>query len=267
MTEQVPPLLYKYCRCNRYNEDIILGGEFYLSRPSTFNDPFDCRALVRLEGTDEELRVFLRDCVLPHTDLPAEEVEPRLDELFASGRADRYRSAECAAQMTEKFREHMEVLCLSQVRDDIVMWSHYADHHRGVCFGFSTGHSDLLQAAEKVQYSKSFPVLNALRTNEKDLHRGFVGTKFITWKYEKEWRVVRAATEAQRYVFPPGTIKEVIFGSRISNDDRRRLILMLHFRGTQPQYFKAIECREEYKLQIIPLSLDDDMIRDALAGR
>ncbi|MFH1007646.1 MAG: DUF2971 domain-containing protein [Candidatus Latescibacterota bacterium] len=266
MTEQVPLLLYKYCRCNRYNEDIILGGEFYLSRPSTFNDPFDCRGPIRLEGTDEELRVFLRDRVLPLQDLPTEKVEPTLDKLFASGRANWYRSAEFAAQMTAKFREHMEVLCLSQVRDDIVMWSHYADHHRGVCFGFSTEHSDLLQSAEKVQYSMSFPVLNALRTNEKDIHRGFFGTKFITWKYEKEWRVVRAATEAQRYAFPPGTIKEVTFGSRISNDDQRRLILMLHFRGTQLQYFRAVEHPEEYKLQIIPLPLDDDMIRDALAG-
>jgi len=261
-----PKILYKYRPCDKYNEDIILGNELYLPRPSTFNDPFDCRGRIVLDGTDEELRGFLRDHVMTTMKIAPENVESILDRLFSDDRAQMYRSEQFSRQVSEHLRNGMEVLCMSEVRDNIVMWSHYADHHKGLCLGFSTENSGLLRAAEKVEYKSTLPVLNVLRASREDVNGGLVGTKFSAWDYEREWRVVRAATAHQRYPLPRGTLVEVVFGWRIPAHDRRQIVRMVHYSRTQVKYFQAREDERAYALQIVPVPLSDERIREALEG-
>jgi hypothetical protein len=77
-------------------------------------------------------------------------------------------------------------LCLSATWNNILMWSHYADRHRGMCLAFDVKNSD--QTFTKVKYSKTIqatPTFNGL-TPEKML--SLLSTKSDDWKYECEWR-------------------------------------------------------------------------------
>ncbi len=81
-------------------------------------------------------------------------------------------------------------LCFSETWRSPVMWSHYADRHRGLCLGFDIPESHLL----KVEYSYKriasplkFDVPEPLRLKIATSH---IATKFAGWSYEREWRCI-----------------------------------------------------------------------------
>lgn len=94
------------------------------------------------------------------------------------------------------------VFCLAEERDNILMWSHYADNHKGVVFKLRCidNCDHYLESAEKVNYSKKYaPFVDAdiyacHLTGEKPIHLAdyaweLAKLKHEDWTYEKEWRV------------------------------------------------------------------------------
>ncbi len=83
------------------------------------------------------------------------------------------------------------VCCLSEICDDILMWSHYAAQHTGVCIGIRP---DRIAGKlfRPVEYSDVVPLLDAWEyirgDGDKFLKLGL--TKASHWSYEKEWRTV-----------------------------------------------------------------------------
>ncbi|TKB62612.1 MAG: DUF2971 domain-containing protein, partial [Nitrospira sp.] len=97
---------------------------------------------------------------------------------------------------------HSRVLCLSELHDNVVMWSHYADYHRGVVFklGCIDEIDNTLLAAKAVSYTNQFPAF----PNIDEYSRHLTGEQLIDfprlsydiayikhtdWAYEREWRV------------------------------------------------------------------------------
>src|ERR1017187_4839121 len=108
------------------------------------------------------------------------------------------------------------------------MWSHYADHHRGICLEFGTDTSPLkpinpLVGARKVDYLPDYPKWVPHTIGDLDVH--VLLTKSIDWKYEQEYRVLAFAEGMSRprssdfliavggfLTLPKGVIKAVIAG-------------------------------------------------------
>jgi len=126
----------------------------------------------------------------------------------------------------QQMQKHVGVLCFSEQRDDVLLWSHYADSHRGVCFGFSVA-DDPLFAKEiaKVTYQTDFPIYEYFDHAE-DVERITFSTKSSQWSYEAEWRVIRIDTSTGGlgpYQFAPAALQDVILGAEISPGDRRSI--------------------------------------------
>lgn len=102
----------------------------------------------------------------------------------------------------------VRVFCVSEINDNILMWSHYAENHEGVCIKLKVipENDNHLCAAKKVIYTKTPPsitnVFNQLTIDDWiDIFLGqsqqndtsdflrFVLFKSCIWSYEKEWRV------------------------------------------------------------------------------
>src|SRR5688572_21539252 len=103
------------------------------------------------------------------------------------------------------------VCCLTEICDDILMWSHYAAQHTGVCIGIRPDRiaSKLFRP---VEYSEVVPLLDAW-----EYIRGSAGTfvklgltKASHWSYEKEWRTVDRAGPKQY----PGCVDRIVIGAR-----------------------------------------------------
>ena len=69
------------------------------------------------------------------------------------------------AKTTESLQSNVDasgVLCLSECHDDILMWSHYGDSHRGICLEFKATNTALFGEAQRVKYAETytdFPLL------------------------------------------------------------------------------------------------------------
>lgn len=50
------------------------------------------------------------------------------------------------------------VACFSRSHDNILMWSHYADGHSGICVEFESDECPILNCVRKVDYSENCPV-------------------------------------------------------------------------------------------------------------
>ena len=261
-----PPLLYKYRPCDKYNEDILLAHEMFLPRPSTFNDPFDCRIKLAFDGAPEDWVRFLSARLREgHPDWSDGRLMTEVSALIDGGMPYLAQTPGFAESLIQEDLSKMEVLCLSERRDDILMWAHYADSHRGLCFGFAPQEWVLLKHhAKPVHYQEDYPIVNALRGTLEEARQALAFTKSTAWAYEREWRVVRAATSGQRYRFPAQALAEVIFGARIPPADQRRILVMGHRSPCRPRYLQAVPDTTGYQLNCVELPVTDDIVAEAL---
>nr|WP_246297259.1 DUF2971 domain-containing protein [Tardiphaga robiniae] len=117
-----------------------------------------------------------------------------------------------------KFNEEKGLICFSEDWTDPVLWSHYAAKHTGIALGFDIDESLI----SKVDYSEK-RLKQKLPKGSKaltpDLVKLLVETKFDSWKYEREWRMLSDLTsvtnEGSLYfeaIGPQLRLVEVILG-------------------------------------------------------
>jgi hypothetical protein len=129
------------------------------------------------------------------------------------------------------------LLCFAKSWHNPVLWGHYADKHRGMCFGFDIP-DDL---AEQVSYVNSrfrWPI--AL---DEHFVKRLLFTKFAHWSYEDEYRVyVSLENEENGLYFAEFseklTLKQVIVGSE-STVSRSQLTDALGELRSGVEVFKA----------------------------
>jgi hypothetical protein len=85
----------------------------------------------------------------------------------------------------------MGLLCFSENGQNPVQWSHYGDHHRGICLGFEISPTAGIM---KVRYvdERLRPDLSAMKEegSRADRHiKSVITTKFRHWQYEQEHRL------------------------------------------------------------------------------
>ncbi|MBG58195.1 MAG: hypothetical protein CMK46_07915 [Porticoccus sp.] len=92
-------------------------------------------------------------------------------------------------KMKREMSENRGLLCFSSKWRNPVIWSHYADRHRGLCLGFDVAD----ESVAPVSYSgrRLAVELESLKT-PRDLSGEYVRkilfTKYAHWKYENEYR-------------------------------------------------------------------------------
>lgn len=116
------------------------------------------------------------------------------------------------------------MLCFSRTWRNPVLWSHYADKHKGLCLGFDVP-DGLLQTVRYLR--KRMPFRSLVRgTGEVTVEPGpLFHLKFKDWQYESEVRRVVQLTQASRdgdhYFWPFGgqlALRKVIVGARCGVD-------------------------------------------------
>lgn len=102
------------------------------------------------------------------------------------------------------FNESIGVLSLSEKRDDILMWAHYAQNNKGFVIEFDDSHEFFNQPMDsrgvmgylhKVEYSENRPNRDSvLDMSPSDIFL----LKSMHWKDEEEWRMLRSLENGQR---------------------------------------------------------------------
>jgi hypothetical protein len=161
-----------------------------------------------------------------------------------------YREAE-PAQMREMLSQLWGVVCLTDVPDNVLMWSKYADSYQGfvaefVCDWEHTTYVPRCRAtpfgtALKVEYTAKPPVIHADFGNAANC----LSMKTEEWSYEQEWRVIEFLGGADfverekgyRFLsFPAASLKRIVCGDRMSEPDRTRLREFVRSNGEAIQF-------------------------------
>jgi len=91
----------------------------------------------------------------------------------------------------EETNRNYGVLCFSRSWGNPVLWSHYADKHKGVCLGFDIP-DGLLKRVEYEGERLPIDVENKLKDENPNniMKEKLLTTKFKHWDYEEEERVI-----------------------------------------------------------------------------
>jgi len=209
---------------DNYVKQILTTGQLFFAETPRLNDPFDPLPQCLASAPPDELRKLLHLAIADaYPGLSASEKERREEEMMQPG---------VLAGIDDIVRDLLNrggVACFSEVNDEILMWSHYTNGHRGICLEFE---KDLLDAewsrfhgVRRVLYSDDLPAFDpTLPGIERTIRR--ILTKYSGWKYEKEWRAMNVPEKgpgSANINFPPDSLTALIFGCRTA-DSHKRLI-------------------------------------------
>ena len=140
-------------------------------------------------------------------------------ELFAANMGDRNIRRAMRA-WKEEFHRTKGLLCFSKNWENPVLWSHYAEKHRGICLGFDLNdqHALTIEYANQrlpVQFNNDDPT----RGLDREFVNRLIRTKYVHWRYEEEIRVIvqldEETAEDGSYFMPFSNdmqLREVILG-------------------------------------------------------
>lgn len=226
---RVPPrFLYKYMSL-KHAETLLGDGKLYLSNPLAFNDPFDSLPNIVIPTNKATLKIRLaRDRL---------KIDPAIDPKLASRSERRMLSMkpeELRKAALANFRDSISrlgVYCMSERCADTLMWSHYADHHRGICVGLDMSKWDLIETPMlfRVAYSdqrQTFEFPRRAKEAGGELFR-VLTYKSPAWREEREWRLIRSEGAQTLMDAPPGFVDHVIMGALCTDQDAARISGML----------------------------------------
>lgn len=214
--------LGNYCPPEKREEEKIYSIKnledqiIYLSRVTDFNDPFD----TNMSLPDEEIFSIISQ-ELPIPNEPNDEIM----KLIHSYKEKHW--AELEAKLTSDKAYY--VSCFSSEPDNILMWSHYADKHKGFCIEYnlrkSTDYAFLVSLLPVIYSSHRPTIPRGLVTTLFDVSKREESTEALicaaltkskAWEYEKEWRFTYydSTNRFSNRKFPIDCISKVILGCK-----------------------------------------------------
>jgi DUF2971 family protein len=257
-------LLYKYCHPDRV--DVLLNGLIRFTQPSELNDVFEFWHLFEgvmpswLQETLESISnkygqvalgvaaYHVLECLNMPDKARAVLYALSLEKIgkvqmgdYIGRQLSSYveRRAVGGIESQESYSKDFGGLCLSETATNMLMWSHYADYHRGLVFEIDIdeafpkriGADSVIGTPQKVIYDADVPALLLYDPLSKPfLERTWEVflRKNIQWQHEMEWRLIFPLgrrpyphTVSGKYnLFPLERrgIKSVILGARSSEE-------------------------------------------------
>lgn len=249
-------LLYKYRSLDnenkKYVERIFLNNELYFPSPAFFNDPFDCKITLSMEANSQVWKKYFSR--LYKEGAPQLTRTQRRLEVKDALKQKKHKFFENKFDYFENIVKPIGVYCLSEDPGQILMWSHYADSHKGIVIGFNaTRNCPFFGRALPVNYSECYPDLNFHRGSPEDHALPILTTKSHHWGYEKEWRIIEHDNGHGVYKFPPYTIASVILGCEISNENTKLVESWAEKCEHRLKLYKATKKPQEFGLDIVEI--------------
>jgi hypothetical protein len=204
---------------------------------------------------------------------------PRLTNVPAPQTATDLHAAAFERDFLEKFQIEIGILCFSKYIEEPLLWSHYADSHRGIALGFE--YTELPTTFAKIVYRPDNTraeldyeeARNSLDDEDRligTLKSSFT-TKASSWLYEQEYRQFvklrrsgepRCSMTGSHYftAIPAKNLRQVILGANCPYHERDVSgIFTTGFHDSQwkedgyPQMCRAMVQPHSYNLKIVPV--------------
>ena len=260
--------LFRYRSCNEDSLKALEQNRLYFSKPSAFNDPYDNLVFADSSkivgeiigsinaGMDDYIKKNEFMNRYPYN------IGAAIWKLNKDGTIKNHIKRIYAAidAVRIHIRKNSRVICFSEVNDSMLMWSHYADYHRGFLLAFDkeklenarrfdaddnivnektklvqvnyvTEQTDLTTEVLEYVRNNVFDNLGDIPYRDSTIPPGKIRTviseKATDWSYEKEWRLIPRAPKIDKeselhYICCKP--EAVIIGSKCDDDNRKKIV-------------------------------------------
>ena len=255
-------LFFRYQKINDNTKNNLKNHVLYFNDPDKFNDPFDSKRDITYRGSRKDWNnYFLRH-----------DKDPKgIDKLIKNQMLKR-KGTELLFDKTKNTSDFLNenyhrVCCFSETNSNILMWSHYAKSHQGICLCFKTkqngnGHFLTLDSKQHilfpVEYKKAMPdKVNLLYEGNNNLLSKFMFTKYSDWEYEQEYRIILFED-----IFETGYTKKfrkddlegIIFGLNVKPENIKEIyeIIDTHYlqKGIKVNFYRTQQIQGYFSLQV-----------------
>lgn len=262
VSRQTNMVVYKYLPPSRI--DVLEHSRIRFTQPAALNDPFETFPCFLEYGPwllDNRHQRAIDKC-------GAQAAQDTLPERRAL-------VVQKLLELPEILSKHFVILSLSRICNSALMWSHYSDSHRGLVIGFDStsgffkpGAGKAKDGLKAVRYSnvryripkEGFHSLEDPSLRQANAKVFF--TKGAHWKYEREMRILAHPDSADAVLpginhidirlfnFPAESVKEVIFGFRMSEPDQRRVFDLVRSKYLSAKIGKAFPHESQFALAV-----------------
>jgi hypothetical protein len=249
-----PEHLYKYRTMNsREVENIFTKREIYLSDATKFDDPFECRPVLIGHKSSLKKDIYLRD--LTRHKFP--DADKKEIKKLMKGKKALLSDQSTLKNAYENFVKTVGIYCLSEINDNLIMWSLYSDSHRGFCLEFDSSiQGTLFWESFKVIYSEVYPAVNIMDIGKAEEFRKALLTKFVGWKNQIEWRIIKMEQEGGPglYRFSPALLTGVIFGALMTEKHKATIRKWIEEFPAKINLYQARLNENKYQVDIVTYS-------------
>ncbi len=251
--------LYKYYSRAEYAIDSIKNRRIHLDNPRTFNDPFEaafrCNFYSDLPTIESQSKVWSKVHVYIAT-VAKKHPCHMYNEMIAAMMAfmikndvelwkenypicltvrkiyDLLNSSDFSfedfcnainlgfAETDGLLYVSCKMSCFSEVKDSILMWSYYANCHKGICVEYDLSKLDssillnqqIVENISKVHYS---PIRADVLPSSEASELNFLTSKAEVWSHEHEWRII---CETKEEYLPFDCVSAVYIGSNFDTN-------------------------------------------------
>lgn len=262
----LPGKIFKYRAINEFSLDNLASDSVWVNSPSEYNDPYEFYEKNNIDSLfraiekkhfSELVKIFLNEIDLPKNILDqANDYEEPIAFVtkYILKSSSNYSESEIdnlvgalnsitKQNVQEKLKEKiwhtqsmMKVCSFCESPDVLLMWSHYADSHKGMCIEYDIER----WRSDDIRKRLLFPVIYSdqiydstkhlenyiLNSDFNNLYPIISGTrKSLDWGYEKEWRLIfqiGPSFESQNY--PMNCQSKVYLGMKMNAEDKNKVI-------------------------------------------
>lgn len=251
--------LFKYRKFDERTLSMFINRELYFASPANLNDPHDCQISISAAILEA---VNLAHSGKIHFNLEKLDIIEQLLDSVIKIEAD---------------IKVAGIYSASKSCNNMLMWSHYANEHKGLCIGFRFtdeflfGHDDNIYETDACIYISKNPftkMLQDMSQSDKPLSWEDLSSKVYTigllakhnaWKYEQEVRILRRKPGSAS--FKASEVAEVIFGLKMPPKDRKTLLTLLSSPDWSHTKFSEMTKKEgSFGLQKTPITFRDKLL-------
>ncbi len=279
---------FKYVTADRI--DVLRTLKIRYTQISALNDPFEALPSIERGVSQKEYEAQVRKEIRRQTRnlpgaTPASLKEFRKKLLRdAMDEFSRERGETAAKKYQSRIRSITDFtlgfLCLSKTPSNILMWSHYADCHRGMVIEFDSKNEYFNFGTEDVVYSEKRP---SMILHDQNPDTEILRTKSVDWAYEEEVRrneslspkseqtsdggklilsprdVAEDPDRIHLFDLPKNVITGVIVGwksSPVFRSEVQNVALAIGIKSTKVR--QAVPSEREYRMDIVDMGAQVD---------
>jgi len=237
---------------------LLENFELFFNDPKNFNDPFDSYIELDSKGSLLDWEKYFTEI-----GLPPNVIKINLDQFKVRVLQPNDFDSDIYKELTSE----LKIACFSEEPDNILLWSHYAKDHSGICIGFKVYSEFNSQCVHlnpndlnaiprtpkgvipliKVKYNCNMPSpFNRFKDDTRRLME-FPMQKSKKWEYEKEYRIIlyNKLIINNPVHFAPNEITDIIFGIKTEDNHKNKILKIISNYPKRGNWINLYECKRK----------------------